>query len=165
MTADTTADTATDPVAAMVMEFKRELEALPHTSCLTTEDAEAVYTLAYREYTRARYPEALRFFQLLLVYRPTNSVYLLGAALCLQRMRRYERAIAAYIALHYLEPQQPGHMLAVAECQLLCHDHTAARESLAQVIDSNGASDSHDPVRARAQAMLELMRSQNVIAA
>jgi type III secretion system low calcium response chaperone LcrH/SycD len=157
------ADIAPLPDAAIdaVLKLKQELESLPHTQRLTDADAEAVYALAYREYTQARYEEALRYFQVLLVYRPTHKVYLLGAALCLQRVRRYDLAIAAYGALSLLDPQQPSHTLALAECQLLCHEHAQARETLALVIDFCHDNPGHDPVRARAEAMLELMRSHN----
>ncbi len=151
-----------DALAALLGDFKRELESLPSARRLTDADAEGFYALAYREFSRARYEEALRLFQLLLVYRPTNTVYLLGTALCLQRLRRYGAAVAVFAALRFLDPRQPSHTLAVAECQLLCHDHPGARETLARVIDYCVAHQGNEPVRARAQAMLELMRSQHV---
>jgi type III secretion system low calcium response chaperone LcrH/SycD len=147
-----------DPVTALLSELKQQLESLPHLQRLTPADAETVYSLAYREYTQARYEQALRYFQLLLVYRPTHKVYLLGAALCLQRLRRYELAMAAYIALRFLDPDEPGHTLALAECQLLCHDHAQARDTFALVIDFCRGHAGHDSVCDRAQAMLQLMR-------
>jgi type III secretion system low calcium response chaperone LcrH/SycD len=148
-----------DAVCDDLTAFAQGLESLPHAQRLTDADAEAVYAIAYRKYGQSHYEEALRYFQLLLVYRPTHKVYLLGTALCFQRLRRYGLAMAAYEALHILDPQDPGHTLALAECQLLCHDHAQARDTLARVIDFCRDNAGHDPVRARAQAMLELMRS------
>lgn len=151
----------TGRLAALVMDLKRKLEALPHTRKLTDADVEAIYTLAYREFSQARYEEALHHFQLLLVYRPTHKVYLLGAALCLQRLRRYELAMAAYVALRYLDPQQPRHTLALAECQLLAHEHGAARDTLERAIEFCNDNAGHDTVRDRARAMLELMNPRH----
>ena len=151
-------EVTSEPVSAMLMEFNRELDALPSTKRVSSADAEAVYALAYQEYGRARYQEALRYFQLLLVYRPTNKVYLLGTGLCLQRLRRYDLASSAYSALRILDPLEPGHTLALAECQLLCRDHDDARETLASVIAFCQERAGHDQVLARAQAMLQLMR-------
>lgn len=147
-----------DTVTAALTELERQLAALPGAGRLGAADTEAVYALAYREYGQARYEQALRYFQLLLVYRTTNKVYLLGAALCLQRLRRYELAVAAFDLLRMLEPEKPGHTLALAECQLLCHLHGEARDTLAQVSDFCRRNTGHDKVLARAQAMLELMR-------
>lgn len=146
------------PVAGMLLDLQRELESLPHTQRLDDAQAEAVYALAYQEYNRARHDQALRYFQLLLVYRPTSTVYLLGAALCLQRLRRYEAAIRVFRALSLLDPQVPGHVLAMAECQLLCHERTQARESLEQLSAFCRDHRGHERVQARAQAMLELMK-------
>lgn len=153
------------PAAAMLAAFKRQLENMPFSGKMTPEAAEAVYAMAYREYTRARYEEAVKLFQLLLVYRPTNPAYLLGAGLCLQRLRRFDLAIAAYTALGFLDPEQPSHRLAVAECQLLKREHDAARSTLTEVIGYCRKHTSHDQILSRAQAMLELMRPQNVAAA
>ena len=146
-----------DAVAQVLLQLKQELESLPSAQRMSEENAETVYALAYREYGQARYEQALKYFQLLLVYRPTNTVYLLGAALCLRRERRYELASAAFLALGFLEPTVPGHTLALAECQLLNHEHPQARDTLALVIGYCGNQPGHDPVRARAQAMLDLM--------
>jgi type III secretion system low calcium response chaperone LcrH/SycD len=162
MTQTAFADSASTGALA---QLQRELESLPQSRCLTDADAEAVYSLAYREFGQARYEEALRYFQLLLIYRPTAKTYLLGAALCLQRLRRYEPAILVFSALGVVDAAEPSHTLAVAECQLLCHKREEARQTLGLVIDFCRASAAHEKVLARAQAMLELMRSQHEPAA
>jgi len=152
-----TAPTA-DAVTTVLAQVCRELESLPSARRLTDADTGAVYSLAYREYGQGRYEEALRYFQLLLVYRPTSPVYMLGGALCLQRLRRYELACSAFAALCCLEPEVPGHTLALAECQLLCNQHAQARDALQMVVYHCDTHPGHDRVRARAHAMLELMR-------
>lgn len=150
-----------DPVAEVLLQLKERLESLPSAKRLSDADAEAVYSLAYRDYGLARYDQALRYFQLLLVYRPTHTVYLLGAALCLQRLRSYALATAAFTALRYLEPDTPGHTLALAECQLLSREPVQARDTLVIAINYCDNHPGHDPVRARAAAMLELMKGQH----
>jgi type III secretion system low calcium response chaperone LcrH/SycD len=149
------------PIDAAATKLAQGLDSLPHTRRLTDADAEAVYAVAHGQFGQGRYDEALRSFQLLLVYRPTHTVYLLGAALCLQRMRRYDVAAAAYTALSLLEPQQPSHLLALAECQLLNQEPAQARETLTQLTDLCHGQPGHDLARARARAMLELMRAHD----
>jgi type III secretion system low calcium response chaperone LcrH/SycD len=139
----------------------RRLEALPHLKRLTDADTEGIYSIAYREFGQGHYENALRYFKLLVVYRPTDRVYLLGAALCLRRLRRYELAIAAYGMLRSLEPGDPAHPLAQAECLLLCYRREQARELLVQVVGDCAKRSDADDVRARAQALLELMRPRN----
>ncbi len=146
-----------EALTQVLQQLRQELEALPSAQRMSDADAETVYALAYREYGQARYEQALKYFQLLLVYRPTHPVYLLGAALCLRRARRYQLAAAAFLALGFLEPTVPGHTLALAECQLLNHEHPQARDTLALVIGYCDQHPGHGPVRARAQAMLDLM--------
>ncbi len=152
---------AADAVDAAITQLRQDLNALPSTRRLTDSDVNAVYALAYRDFSQARYDKALERFQLLLVYRPLNTVYMLGAALCLQRQRHYGLAAAAFGALRYLEPEAPRHILAMAECQLLNHEQAAASETLAEVIDFCDAHTGHDAIRARAQAMLELMKARH----
>lgn len=160
--ADTAPDAAPDALSALFARLRRELEQLPTRAHLTDADAQALYALAYREYGQARHEEALRYFQLLLVYRATDPVYLLGLALCLQRLRRYEHAEAAYSALTLLEPREPSYRLALAECQLLRHEHGVARQTLEIVTTLCAESGAHEQVLARAQAMLQLLRSEHV---
>lgn len=147
-----------------IAQLRRDLAALPSSRRLTDDDVNAVYALAYRDFNQARFDRALERFRLLLVYRPLETVYMLGAALCLQRLGRYELAAAVFDALRYLEPQAPGHALALAECQLLAHEREQARRTLADTIDwcdAHAGNADHDAVRARALAMLELMRSRD----
>lgn len=144
-----------------VARLRSDLAALPSCSRLTDADANAIYALAYRDFGLARHDRALERFQLLLVYRPASTVYMLGCALCLQRLRRYELAAAAFGALRYLEPGVPGHTLALAECQLLSQERDEARQTLADTIAYCDAHPGHDAVRARAQAMLDLMRPRD----
>lgn len=148
-------------VSPLIEELRQRFASLTSSEVLTDEDAEVLYALAYRDFNQASYAQALARFQMLLVYRPLNTVYMLGAALCLQRQRHYELAGAAFGALRYLEPDTPRHTLALAECQLLNHEQAAASATLAEVIDFCDAHPGHDAIRARAQAMLELMKARH----
>jgi type III secretion system low calcium response chaperone LcrH/SycD len=134
---------------------------MPRPKHVSDADAEGIYTLAYGEFSNGRYESSLRQFQLLLLLRPTHRVYLLGAALCLQRLGRYVLAMAAYAALCFLAPEEPAHALAMAECQILLHEHAQACETLAQVVGACAGDARHEQVRARAQAMLDLMRPRH----
>lgn len=147
-------------LAATLAQLRDKLQALPTLRRLGDDDAEAVYAVGYREFGQGRYEQALRHFQLLLVYRPTHTVYLLGAALCLQRLRRFELAIVAFTALRFLEPAQPGHLLAAAECHLLCGERGEAGKALRQLVAWCREHGGHAAVLARAEALLTLMQSR-----
>lgn len=136
------------------------LEALP-TRKLSDADAEALYALAYNQYNRASYADALASFRILVAFRPADPTYLLGSALCFQRMGRYSEAIGGYSMLSLVEPENPSHQLACAECQLLANRRDDAARTLEGVIAQCAETGTHEAVRARAQAMLELLRSKN----
>lgn len=155
---------ATDPLAERLEFAKRiasELDDLPHTRKLTDADAEATYSVAYNQYARGDYEAAFELFRMLAAFRPANKTYMLGAALCMHRLHRYDGAIACYSALSVMDPADPAHMLATAECQLLAQHRAEAQETLQLVIEQCDESKGHETVRARAQAMLELLRSNH----
>jgi tetratricopeptide (TPR) repeat protein len=147
---------------AILSDLKRQLEALPSRERLNDAQVEGLYALGYREFGRSRYAQALDYFKVALLYRPTSPTYLRAAALCLQRLRNYELAVAAYAALQFLEPNEPAHALAIAECRLLRREHAMAREMLERAVSLSGSDGRHAAVRARAHSILELMRSHDV---
>ena len=147
---------------AILSDLKRQLEALPSRERLDDAQVEGLYALGYREFGQSRYAQALDYFKVALLYRPTNTVYLRAAAMCLQRMRNYELAVAAYTVLNFLEPSEPAHPLAIAECRLLRREHAMAREMLERAVSVSGSDGRHAAVRARALSILELMRSHHV---
>jgi len=148
----------TDRGVPVLARIRQALALLPGSRRMSEADAQALYALAYNEYTQGRYAKALGCFQLLAVFRPEDTVYLLGLALCQQRLGCYTEASLAFEALCAQEPGVPGHMLALAECRLLNQEHDPARQMLEATIRYCAAHDGHAPVHARAQAMLELMR-------
>ncbi len=147
-----------DRVVSVFTRIRHALALLPGSRRMSDGDARSLYALAYNEYAQGRYAKAYGCFQLLTVCRPDDTVYLLGLALCLQRLGRYTEAGLAFEALCTLEPGVPGHLLALAECQLLNHEQEPARQTLAATIGYCNTHPGHAQVHARAQAMLELMR-------
>lgn len=141
-------------------KFKADLEALPSSKRLSQADADAVYALAWNAIAQGRNQDALRYFALLLLYRPTNTVYLTGQALAFQRLKLFDQAIVAYSFLGVLDPANPAHTLAVGECQLLKRELHAGRETLALVVRFCKENPGHDKVQARALGLMELTRPE-----
>lgn len=141
-------------------KFKADLEALPSSTRLSKADAEAVYALAWNAIAQGRNHDALRYFALLLLYRPTNTVYLTGQALAFQRLKLFDEAIAAYSFLGVLDASNPAHTLAVGECQLLKRELHAGRETLALVVRFCKENPGHDKVQARALGLMELTKPE-----
>lgn len=153
--------TSTDTLHALLSDLRHRLEALPHTRRLTEDDVQLLYGRAHSEFTQGRHEQALRGFQALLVYRPTDPVLLRGAALCLQRLGRHGLAAAAFTALQFLEPDNPAHTLALAENRLLAQELGAAREAFADAVAACRANPAHAPLLARAQALLDLLENRH----
>ena len=146
------------PIEQALEKFRADLEALPSSQRLSQTDADAVYALAWNAIAQGRNHDALRYFALLLLYRPTNTVYLTGQALAFQRLKLYDEAIAAYSFLGMLDSANPAHTLAVGECQLLKRDMHTGRETLALVVRFCKENPGHDKVQARALGLMELTR-------
>lgn len=150
-----------DERIAFAREIASRFETLPHVQAASDADAEATYAIAYNLFVAGNYEAALESFRLLVSVRPASRTYLLGAALCMQRLHRYAEAILGFKALGVMDPADPAHLLACAECQLLAQQREEAKATLAQVIEECGAGAAHEAVRARAQAMLDLLRTHH----
>lgn len=157
----TTASTSTIEMESVLADLKRRLEVLPSRERLTDADAEGLYTLAYREYEQAHYQQSLHFFQALLVYRPTDTVYLLGAALCLRGLQQYELALGIYGALHFLQPIEPRHTLAIAKCHLMRGNSACASAALAEFFDFCSFCFCDSKVLGQAKAMIDMISAHN----
>ncbi len=148
--------TEPSPVAQAISDFKMALEALPSSKRMSKADAEAIYALAYNFLSQGQYESAFRYFSLLTLYRPTNIAYLMGVALTHKLLERFEESIAVYSFLAVLEPAEPAHTLAIAECQLLQRDYAEAGKNLALVIEFCREQGRNDRVMQRAEALAAL---------
>src|SRR5438067_159398 len=104
-----------ETMSQAVTELKTALDALPSNGKMSRVDAEAIYALAYSLVQHGQCESAFRYFSLLVLYNPTNAVYLNGLALAHKLLERYDAAITVYSMLGSFDPGNPDHTLAVAE--------------------------------------------------
>lgn len=149
--------TALAPADSLIGRLRQSLEALPSNSRLSRTDTEAIYGMAYNMVTQGQIELANGYLSLLTLYAPTNTKYLSGLALTYKLLKAYDAALSAYTFAAALEPRQPKHMLALAECQMLQGDGDGARESLKLVIGFCAEHKEFEAVGIRAQAIAGLM--------
>jgi tetratricopeptide (TPR) repeat protein len=154
----TPAATPTDALVDAVNQFKADAAKLPSARRLGPADADALYTMGCNAMRLGQYQDAARCFGFLVYSHPANPVYIKGQALCLKKLGQLDNAIPLFSLLALLEPERPEHLLAVAECQILLHDHAKAREGLALVIQHCSQHPGHDKLLARARGLLDLVR-------
>lgn len=153
-----------ESIAGEVIDLKAALEALPSSSRLSKVDANVIYALAYNLVVQGRYEAAYRYFSLLTLYQPTNVDYLAGLARSYRMLELFPQALNIYSFLAVIDPEQPEHTLAIAECLLLQKEVQEARDTVAMVLrycEQNPAKSSHTAkVQSRAQAISQLIASE-----
>jgi type III secretion system low calcium response chaperone LcrH/SycD len=153
----TMTNTAPAPADSLIGRLRQSLEALDSSSRLSRTDTEAIYAMAYNLVTQGQIELANGYLSLLTLYAPTNTKYLSGLALTYKLLKAYDAALSVYTFAAALEPRQPKHMLALAECQMLQGDGDGARESLKLVIAFCADYKEFEVVSVRAQAISDLM--------
>lgn len=143
----------------LIERLRLSLEALPSSDRLSRTDTEAIYAMAYNMVAQGQIEQANGYLSLLTLYAPTNTKYLSALALTCKLLQAYDVALGLYTFAAALEPQQPGHTLALAECQMLMDDLDGARVSLAMVETYCAAHREAAATGVRARAMLDLLGS------
>lgn len=150
-----------EPAAdAPAADFKARLNALPSNQRLTPTQTEAIYSAAYSFLEQGHFDKAREFFAMLMLLRPGEVKYLQGLAISLRQLDRPGEAAGIWQFIEMVEPQQPAHALARAECLLLAGDMAAGSECLDRVIAAAADDAAMAPTRQRAQAMRELLRAR-----
>lgn len=150
-------NTAPAPADSLIGRVRQSLEALPSSSRLSRTDTEAIYGMAYNMVMQGQVELANGYLSLLTLYAPTNTKYLSGLALTYKLLEAYDTAVSLYTFVAALEPRQPKHTLALAECQMLQGAPDEARETLGLVVRYCAEHAESAAVGKRAQALLDLM--------
>ena len=74
---------------------------------LTTQEIEAIYTVAYNLFENAKYEDALRVFGFLCLYSHLDKRFWLGAAACHQQLKNFQQAVDAYSMSAMLDVEDP----------------------------------------------------------
>ncbi|WP_374608487.1 SycD/LcrH family type III secretion system chaperone [Diaphorobacter nitroreducens] len=116
---------------------------------------EALYTVGHDLYTQARYEEASKLFGFLVMHNHLERRFIMAYAAALQMARDYANAISLYTFASVLDLGDPLPGFHTAECLIGLGMRNEAREGLAIVLRECG--DGHADLRARAQALLDLL--------
>jgi type III secretion system low calcium response chaperone LcrH/SycD len=148
------------PHAAVMNSFatlRAELEKLPSAKRLTQTDTEAIFSIAYSLIAQGHFVDALKYFAVLTLYRPTDAKYQAGLGLCFQTIGCYDEAIGNFAFAASLEPDNPQYMLSIAECELQKRDFATARATLEMVARYCKETGRFDEAGQRAESMLALL--------
>lgn len=140
-------------VVSSVEQLKQDLKNLPSSSRLDDNDINAIYALAYNLLKQGRHEEALKYLSLLSLYRPVDPKVVVGLAVTYQMLQMLEQAINVYSFAAFIEPENPEHMLSMAQCQIAQHAFAAAVQSLDIVIRFCNQNEGFDRVRQQAEAL------------
>ena len=153
-----------DVITGEMFDLKAALEALPSSSRLSNVDADVIYALAYNLVMQGRHEAAYRYFSLLTLYQPTNIDYLAGLAHSYRMLELFAEALNIYSFLAVIDPDQPEHTLAIAECLLLQKEVQEARDTVAMVLrycdQTTSPTESTRKVRDRATAISQLIAGE-----
>lgn len=149
--------------AAVVADVRSRLDAASISQRLTPQQAEAIYSVAYRFLEQGQFDRAREFFWGLATLRASEPKYWCGLAMALRRLERHDEAAAILGFVERLEPQHAGHGLDKAECLLMAGLLEEGREALEHVMREAGADPAGEQARQRAQALLALVRSKETV--
>lgn len=127
---------------AQLRDLKAALDALPSSARLSNESARTLYALAYHQAAQGHLSTALRYFSLLVLYRPTHPEYLHGLAHTYRMMECYDEALHIYSFLASMYPEECAYTLGIAECLLSQGALEEAKRTVDLVSNYCKASDS-----------------------
>ena len=148
-------------ITDLVKQMRAKLEAMPHLQRLGDQEINLIFSMALGFINQGQYEQALRYFGFLMVYRPTEVRILTGLALVNRMLGRYAEAIWCYAFAAHIEPAEPEHMLAVAECELRQNDIATASNTLKLVIRYCKENGNFEWVLNRAEGLLDVISKGN----
>lgn len=122
------------------------------------QEMEAVYAHAYSLYNQARWKEALKIFNFLVVHDHLERRYHVGQAACLQMLKRYDEALKAYGMAHVMNVMDPVVALHIAECLIAQGKKEDALIALESVVAITEDNPKFAELASRARALADLLR-------
>lgn len=126
----------------------------------TEADYEVLYALGHSLYSQARYFDAMKAFGYLVVHNHLEKRFLMAFASSLQMLKVYQDAIKYYSMATVMDMTDPKPIFHVAECLLGLGMVKEAKEGL-EVALGQCQGDVHEPLKARVQALLDLISKQS----
>jgi type III secretion system low calcium response chaperone LcrH/SycD len=144
-------------LAIEIMEGRTDLAAIQG---ITTQELEAVYTLAHGFYQSGDYDKALSLFKFLTLHRHIEARYWFGLAATQQMMRQHAIAVQSYGVCAMLDLDNPQTPLRAGECFLAVGDKDNARSALEAALTLAGSNPRHAAHAARARLILGNLDTQ-----
>lgn len=119
---------------------------------------EAAYAAGYTQYNAGRYEQAEKVFQFLVAHNPYDRRFTLALGSVKQVRGQYADALGYYGLCSSLDMMDPVPVLHMAECLIGLGKADDAREALGFVL-RNATLPAHEPYKARAQGLIELLDS------
>lgn len=153
-----------DELAETITNFLNNGKTLRELKGLTRENMEAVYTVAYNAYNGGNLEQADKVFQFLCYFDHFEKKHWLGLAATRQMQKNYTGAVDAYSFAALLDINDPQIPMQAADCHLAMGNRQAAHSGYTAAEMFSGDRPEHQTVKARAQAMLEVLGSVPVAA-
>lgn len=154
---DTLAGFSVDELVKMSHDFSQNGHTIGDIKGFKREELEAIYNVAYNAYNSGRYDHATKAFQFLCYFDHLMQKNWMGLGASRQMQKDYANAVEAYTFAYLLDPDDPLPPLHAADCQIALGKRDAAISGLTVAIEHAGDQEKYQPVRARAEALLELL--------
>ena len=97
---------------------------------VSNAELEAVYSLAFGYYRTAKYDEAAKLFQFLVLFDHLNAKFWFGLGAVQQALKDYTNAVASYGYCSFLNLENPKPQFHAAECLLAMGDKGNAASAI-----------------------------------
>lgn len=156
-----TVDSSTELLDRLQSDFEELAESLRKASRVRVlEDGvqEALYGVAYTALTGRQFAQAGSLFAFLAAQRPTDARYLSGLGTARAGQGEHLQAVMAFSLASHFEPDNPRHLLSLAESMLAIGEPAMARHALKAAESTAADQPEHAALLHRAQALLRLVR-------
>ena len=124
----------------------------------TEQDYELLYSFGHSLYSQARYMDAVKVFGYLTMHNHLEFRYAFAYASSLQMIKKYEDAIQFYTMASVMDMSDPLPTFHTCECMLAIGNIDDAKQGLEMVV-GQCKTDEQQPLKSRAQALLDLIQS------
>jgi type III secretion system low calcium response chaperone LcrH/SycD len=132
---------------------------------ITSDELEAVYSLAYTEYGQRHFEKAEKLFLFLSLFDHRQAKYWMGLGACQQQLGKLTAASQAYLLAGMLDRHDPTPPLQLGECLLAEGKLDEAESVLKLAVHLASQDQRHARLLARAEALLNGTRTRRQTAA
>ena len=121
---------------------------------ISTDDLEAIYSVAHSFYGQGDYDKAQKLFCYLCLYQHMDKRFWKGLAACYQMQKNYKKAAESYAYMALLDIDDPEPSFHASYCFIEMKDFDAARTSLDAAIHQAKGRKKYQSLLTQAQQML-----------